>query len=177
MQRKRLVLFGFLILVMGLSIACSSGRAAAPANTAPVMATATPAAAPSAVRATSPAEPAAAEENGATIGYEAQSVEGGSVVVEVMPLALKIGSPSEFEIAMNTHSVDLSNDMLKAVVLRDDTGKEYAPARWDGPDGGGHHRLGKIEFPALASGAKSVTLIVKGIASVPERIFTWEIHS
>ncbi len=95
------------------------------------------------------------------------------MTVAVTPLVLKPGNPLEFDIAMNTHSVDLSNDMLKAVVLRDDTGKEYTPTAWDGPTGGGHHRGGKIKFGELATGAKSVTLIVKGIAGVPERTFKW----
>ncbi len=38
---------------------------------------------------------------------------------------------------------------------------------------GGHHREGKIKFAALTTSTKSVTLIVKNIAGVPERVFNW----
>lgn len=107
--------------------------------------------------------------------FQAKTVEGGNVTVTVMPVRFVRDAPLEFEIAMNTHSVDLSGDMLKAVALRDDAGKEYAPTAWDGPSAGGHHRSGKIEFTALTTNTKSVTVIVKGIAGVPERMFTWDL--
>lgn len=106
--------------------------------------------------------------------FKTETVEGGSVSVAVTPRSLGEGAPLEFEIAMNTHSVDLSNDMLKSVVLRDDRGEEYKPTSWEGPAGGGHHRSGRIAFVALAAGARSVTLIVKNIAGVAERTFSWE---
>lgn len=107
--------------------------------------------------------------------FEPQTVEGGSVSVEVIPTVLKLGVPLEFEIAMNTHSVDLSDDMLNSVVLRDDAGNEYIPTAWDGPSGGGHHRSGTLKLAALKGNAKAVTLFVKNIAGVPERVFKWQI--
>ena len=182
MQRKELWLAALLAMTALLSVACSSTNAAAPAL-APSQDNHTFAAAPSAPSPTAesptvpPAPATKPQAETEPSGYQSQVVEGGNVTVEVLPVALKAGSPSEFEIAMNTHSVDLSADMLKAVVLEDDMGKEYAPTKWDGPAAGGHHRSGKIEFPALSSGAKSVTLIVKDIAKVAERTFKWELKS
>lgn len=108
-------------------------------------------------------------------GMEAQTVDGGSVSIKVTPAALKRGQPLEFDIAMDTHSVDLANDMLKAVVLRDDSGMEFTPTAWNGPGGGGHHREGKIEFAPLTMSTKSLTLVVKNIAGVPERIYQWDV--
>ncbi|MBI4674548.1 MAG: hypothetical protein HY741_23125 [Chloroflexi bacterium] len=107
--------------------------------------------------------------------FEAQTVEGGSVTVEVVPRVLKLGAPLEFEIAMNTHSVDLDADMTKSAVLSDDAGNEYTPTAWDGPSGGGHHRSGTLKFPALKGNTKAVTLFVKNIAGVPERVFKWQL--
>lgn len=107
--------------------------------------------------------------------FAAQTVEGGSVAVKVTPLKMEPPAPLEFDIAMDTHSVDLSDDMLKAVVLRDDSGMEYAPSAWDGPTAGGHHREGKIKFAPLTMETKVLTLIVKNIAGVPERSFKWEL--
>ena len=108
-------------------------------------------------------------------GLEAQTVEGGSVTVQVTPTAFRMGEPLEFDIAMNTHSVDLAADMLKAVVLRDDSGKEFTPTAWDGPAGGGHHREGKIKFAPLTTNTKSLRLVVKNIAGVPERVYKWDV--
>jgi hypothetical protein len=65
--------------------------------------------------------------------------------------------------------------MLKAVVLRDDTGKEYAPISWDGAGPGGHHREGKLKFAALTTRPKSLTLVLKDVAGVPERRFKWDV--
>jgi len=104
-----------------------------------------------------------------------KSNEGGSVTVEVTPTALEIGKPIVFEISMNTHSVDLSDDMTKIVILRDDTGKEYTPTAWEGGEAGGHHRGGTLKFAALTSKPKFVELVIKGLAKIPERVFRWEL--
>lgn len=110
-----------------------------------------------------------------TVALQPQTVAAASVTVKVTPLTLKPGEPPMFDIAMDTHSVDLAADMLKTVVLRDDSGKEYAPTAWDGAGPGGHHREGKIKFAALTTNPKSLTLVVKNLAGVPERAFKWDV--
>ena len=104
-----------------------------------------------------------------------QTAEGGGVTVVVTPLALKKGEPLVFDIAMDTHSVDLAGDMRKMVVLLTDAGTEYAPSAWDGAGPGGHHREGKIKFATLTGNPKSVTLVVRDLAGVPERKFKWDV--
>ncbi len=167
MNRRSLLIVSLLAIVALVAVACS-GTSAAPAPTS------APAVQQPAAQ-NNVQQPASAETGSSDTTFKTQTVEEGSVTVAVTPVVLKTGEPLEFDIAMNTHSVDLSNDMLKAVVLQDDTGKEYAPTAWDGPAEGGHHREGKIKFGELATGAKSVTLIVKGIAGVPERTFKWSL--
>ncbi len=107
--------------------------------------------------------------------FATKSNEGGSVTVTVTPIALIIGEPIAFEIAMNTHSVDLSDDITKIVILRDDAGKEYSPTAWEGQEPGGHHRGGILKFTALATKTKFVELVIKGLAKVPERVFQWQV--
>ncbi len=106
--------------------------------------------------------------------FASKTVEGGAVTVEVTPIALKPGAPFEFKIAMDTHSVDLVDDMLKAVVLRDDSGKEYAPLEWNGAGPGGHHRSGTVKFASPAGNPRALTLIVQGVGKVAERVYRWE---
>lgn len=172
MQMRNIFLASALVISAYVLAACAE-RAA---NSAPASA---PTAAPTAIAPTravalNPPAPTAAGPDSSS-AFEAQTVGGGSVTVKATPLALKRGAPLEFDIAMDTHSVDLADDMLKTVVLRDDTGTEYAPTAWDGPGGGGHHREGKLKFAALTTDTQSVTLIVRNIASVPERVFKWEL--
>ncbi|MBI5034810.1 MAG: hypothetical protein HZB51_30165 [Chloroflexi bacterium] len=110
-----------------------------------------------------------------TSAFETRNHSGGSVDVAVTPQALGVGQPIAFEIAMNTHSVDLSDDMTRIVTLRDDKGKEYSPTAWEGGGPGGHHRSGVIKFAALTSKPRSVELVIKDLAQVSERTFRWEL--
>ena len=111
-----------------------------------------------------------------TVALQPQAVEAASVTVKVTPLSLKNGESPAFDIAMDTHSVDLGADMLKTVVLRDDSGKEYAPTTWEGMGPGGHHREGKIMFAALTTNPKSLTLVMKNLAGCPRsRAFKWDV--
>ena len=140
--------------------------------------TATPVLSPTKVP---PVASAAASNSAATnsqpagAGFPVRSSEGGSVTVAVKPTALAVGEPVAFDIAMNTHSVDLGDDLTKIALLRDDSGKEYKPTAWEGPEGGGHHRSGTLKFPALAGKPKSIELVITGLAQVPERDFKWDL--
>lgn len=117
----------------------------------------------------------APQRSASSSAFETKNNSGGSVDVAVTPQQLDVGQPMAFEIVMNTHSVDLSDDMTQIIILRDDKGKEYNPTAWDGGEPGGHHRSGVIKFAALTSKSKSVDLVIKGLAKVSERTFHWDL--
>ena len=98
------------------------------------------------------------------------------VTVDVKPTQFAAGKPTKFEVSMNTHSVDLSADLTVVSTLMDAQGKDYRPVSWEGDGPGGHHRSGVLEFPALEGTAKSVTLVIRDIAKVPERVFQWDLE-
>lgn len=86
-----------------------------------------------------------------------------------------------FRVALDTHSVNLDGyDLRELAVLRTERGGEVPPARWDAP-AGGHHRSGNLAFPerlpdgtpVLAPGDRALTLVVRGVGGVRERVFTW----
>jgi len=114
--------------------------------------------------------------------FETQTDSQGSIVFEVTPLSLKDdGSALEFDVAMNTHSVDLAWDLAAQSVLRTDSGREVPGLSW--PLGSGHHYAGTLSFPgqapdgsAVLQGARTVTLTIRD-TDVPERVFTWEVPS
>jgi hypothetical protein len=108
--------------------------------------------------------------------YKSITNRESRVTVDVSPEQLAIGQPIQFQVRMNTHSVELSQDIVAISELRDDLGKIYHPLKWQGSPPEGHHRKGLLEFPVLEGSPTSVKLIIKGVADVSERIFEWEIE-
>ncbi len=108
--------------------------------------------------------------------YEMRSNRENSVRVDVKPVQLVSGQPARFEVRMNTHSEALGEDMVAASMLKDNEGREYQATAWQGSAPGSHHRKGVLEFPDLGDNTASITLIIKGIANVPERIFKWPVE-
>lgn len=107
--------------------------------------------------------------------FETKSSRENGVNVDVTPMEFAPGKPARFQIRISTHSGDLSQDMVEVSMLRDDKGREYRPVRWEGSPPGGHHRRGVLEFPSFEGTSKKITLIVRDIANVPERLFEWKI--
>lgn len=104
---------------------------------------------------------------------------GGQVTIEVTWRGR--GAGLVFEVAMDTHSVDLDGyDLAKLAVLRTDKGQEVRPSGWDAP-AGGHHRRGRLIFPDKAPDGSAVMgpdtawieLVIRDVAGVPERVFRW----
>jgi hypothetical protein len=106
--------------------------------------------------------------------WETKTEEQASVTVVVTPIDILSQSKEwKFNIVMDTHSVELDQDMMIAVVLVDDQGKEYTPINWEGPVGG-HHREGVITFNRITTTSKSIELKISGIGDVV-RSFIWQL--
>ncbi len=104
----------------------------------------------------------------------------GMVVVEVTPLNLKDASDTlDFDVAMNTHSVDLSMNLATLATITTDMGASLQASSWDAP-GGGHHVSGKLTFPtvkdgkSILDGATKLTLTILDV-DAPSRIFEWQL--
>ncbi len=105
---------------------------------------------------------------------ESKIDDQASVTVTVTPVDISSQSKEwKFDVVMDTHSVELDQDLLKIIVLVDDQGKEYIPINWEGPVGG-HHREGIITFNQITSTSKSIELKVSGVGDVV-RSFTWQL--
>lgn len=106
--------------------------------------------------------------------WETKTEEQASVTLVVTPIDLSQNSKEwKFDVGMNTHSVELDQDMGKVTVLVDDQGKEYKPISWEGP-AGGHHREGVLTFNQVTPIPKSIMLKISGIGNVV-RTFTWQL--
>ena len=162
---KRVLILAFAVMLALILAACSG-------STSP----AAPAASAAGNTASSTALAAPASGNTApSVADLTRANDQAAVTVEVTPLNLndKTAATLDFQIALNTHSVDLSYDLTAIAALRNDSGEEVKPTKWDGPAGGGHHVSGTLSFPQMKDRGKSLTLILRGIAGVPERSFVW----
>jgi hypothetical protein len=110
-------------------------------------------------------------------GEEKLDIQGA---VETTVIPLNLNSPAEslnFEVTLNTHSVDLSMDLASLATLEADNGLTVSASEWEAPSGG-HHVGGVLSFPtefngsALLENASRVTLIIRDV-DAPVRAFSW----
>ncbi len=105
-----------------------------------------------------------------------QSVPGGGVTVAVTFLREGSDGPA-FRVVLDTHSVNLDGYRFEEIVrLRDGKGGELAPTAVENPQGTGHHRSATVRFAWPDPKPKSLDLVVKGVAGVPERLFQWTLE-
>jgi hypothetical protein len=130
---------------------------------------------------TLPAKVAAPVENQVAGQDLVRTDRQGAVEVDVTPTNLDHpGDTIDFEVGLNTHSVNLSMDLAKLATLKTDTGLTASAVTWDG-EAGGHHVSGNLSFPSqvngksLLEGTKALTLVIQNV-DAPERTFTWDIQ-
>jgi hypothetical protein len=115
--------------------------------------------------------------------FSTETLTDDQGAVEVAVTQINLNDPSEtldFEVALNTHSVDLGMDLAQNAFLTTDTGLTVSAVKWDAPSGG-HHVSGVLNFPVslgdqgVLEGVEQVTLTIRNV-DVPERVFTWKIQ-
>jgi Spy/CpxP family protein refolding chaperone len=88
------------------------------------------------------------------------------------------------QVKLETHTVNLDQYRLEQLaLLRDAQGREVQALGLESPSGSGHHREGVLLFPGtdaagklmLSPETKSLTLILRGIDGVSERVFRWQL--
>ena len=105
-----------------------------------------------------------------------QTNSQGNVTMQVKPINISKASKIwAFEIDLETHTVELNQDLVKNAVILDDQGKGYYPVAWEGDPSGGHHRKGILKFEAIFPIPKLVLLKINQIGDTQERVFKWEL--
>lgn len=106
---------------------------------------------------------------------EQKSTEAG-VTVSVTPQAIAAGAKTwNFDVALNTHSQDLSDDFSKTTVLVDDRSTEYRPVAWEGAGPGGHHRSGALKFAAGKQFPQALEMRMVRPGEAKPRSFRWQL--
>lgn len=106
--------------------------------------------------------------------------EQGAIIFEITPLNLNAPTDTlEFDVVMDTHSIDLSMDLATLSTLTTGAGISVDATLWDAPLGG-HHVEGKLIFPAtknnksILEGTTKLILTIRNV-DAPTRIFEWEL--
>ena len=106
-----------------------------------------------------------------------QRSSAGGVTVVVTPQNLTAGAKSwDFKIALDTHSADLNDDLVKSAVLLDETGGKYTPTGWDGAAPGGHHREGILRFKPVTPQPVAIELRISRSGEANPRSFRWQLR-
>ena len=103
-----------------------------------------------------------------------QSTSVSGVTVKVTARDIEARSPAwRFGVVLDTHSQDLSDDLLASARLRTDDGREYQPTGWTGAAPGGHHREGTLEFAAPDPRPAAFELLISRPGEAEPRRFRW----
>lgn len=109
--------------------------------------------------------------------WETKTDEQLPVTIKVTPVEFgKDVNLWKFDIAFDTHSGSLDQDVLQIATLEDDKGNVYKPTDWEGPGPGGHHLEGILVFRPISPKPASIELKIKDIGGVSERSFKWNLE-
>lgn len=97
------------------------------------------------------------------------TTSSGDVSIELTPHEVSNGQ-LEVDIAVNTHSVDLTEFDLIQITTLEFEEKIIKPI--SGPQLKGHHSSGTMVFN-VENSLESFTIKISGIPKVDERVFTW----
>ena len=106
----------------------------------------------------------------------AQKDTANGVTVAVTPGSLAADAKLwDFAVVFDTHSQDLSDDVVKGATLIDNRGNEFRPLRWEGAAPGGHHREGVLKFSAISPRPQAVELRIARPGEAKPRSFRWDL--
>ena len=110
----------------------------------------------------------------AELGPRTSSVSG--VTLKVTPKRIAADAAAwEFAVVLDTHSQDLSDDLLNTAVLVDAQGGRHAPLAWQGAPPGGHHREGVLRFKGLGALPDAIELQIRRPVEAAPRAFLWKL--
>ena len=105
-----------------------------------------------------------------------QSSDTGGVTISVKPTDVSAAAKTwQFQVALNTHTGDLADDLARTATIVDAAGKQYAALGWKGDPVGGHHRKGVLQFEALSPRPDALELRIARAGETAPRTFRWKL--
>lgn len=110
------------------------------------------------------------------VALATQSSSERGVTVKMTPkLTGASESRWEFAIVLDTHSADLSDDLVQSASLATNDGRTLKPVNWAGAAVGGHHREGVLTFDVPAPRPAVIELRIARPGESAPRIFRWQL--
>ena len=81
----------------------------------------------------------------------------------------------EFDIVLDSHSADLSDDLMQSASLTTNDGRTLKPVSWTGAPAGGHHREGVLAFEVPAPRPGTIELRIARHGESAARTFRWQL--
>ena len=107
----------------------------------------------------------------ATLAQQVSSEHG--VTVRVTPRDLAPAAKAwDFDMVLETHSQDLTDDLKAEASLVAD-GAKQPPRAWQGPPPGGHHRTGVLSFAPVTPRPETIELRLLRPGESSPRSFRW----
>ena len=107
----------------------------------------------------------------------AQTSSARGVTVKVTPQNVAGDAKTwDFAVVLDTHSGDLSDDLVKSSFLLDGAGGKYSAIAWEGAAPGGHHREGVLRFKPISPQQKSIELQITRVGDPEPRSFLWQLN-
>ena len=111
-----------------------------------------------------------------TLSLPTKESREGPVRVSVTPQSLsKAADAWRFEVRLNTHVMEITEDMVAAATLSDGKNAVERPTAWEGDAPGGHHRKGVLVFKRLDRMPETITLHIREVGGIADRSFTWNL--
>ncbi len=101
-----------------------------------------------------------------------QTSNKDAVTVKATPVKVE-GAVWEFELVFDTHSQELSDDLLAVATLVGPNGTQLKPTAWNGDPPSGHHRKGVLRFNALNPAPDVLELRIARPKESGPRAFRW----
>ena len=103
-----------------------------------------------------------------------QTSRDRGVTVRAKPVDVSPGAKAwTFEIVLETHSVELTDDLQRTATLAGPGGAAQSASAWEGDPPGGHHRKGVLRFAPLAPQPDAVVLRIQRPGESTARSFRW----
>ena len=108
------------------------------------------------------------------LAQQSSSDRGVTVRVKPIDVASTAGTWS-FDIVLETHSQELSDDLMRVATLNGGSGAR-SPTAWEGDPPGGHHRKGVLRFAPIKPAPDAVELRIQRPGENAPRSFRWRLE-
>ena len=105
-----------------------------------------------------------------------QSSTDRSVTFKVTPKSIGLQETRwEFSVVLDTHSADISDDLVQSATLTTNDGRTLKPSNWVETVPGGHHREGVLAFDVAAPRPTTIELRIARPGESTPRTFRWQL--